>query len=60
VLGGDSHQVSPVWGERQALLLDWFGDVEPFVLPGATHLLHLQQPAAMAGFLGRHPIAGHG
>ena len=61
VLGGASHQVSPVWGERQALLLDWLGDVEPFVLPDATHLLHLQQPRALAealaAFFARHPLA---
>jgi hypothetical protein len=48
VLGGASHQVSPVWGERQALLEAWLDDVEPFVLAGATHLLHLQRPRAMA------------
>jgi pimeloyl-ACP methyl ester carboxylesterase len=60
VLGGDSHLVSPVWGERQALLEAWLGDVEPFVLAGATHLLHLQRPQAMAealaGFFARHPL----
>jgi hypothetical protein len=33
---------------------------EPLVLAGATHLLHLQNPAGMAaglaGFFGRHPL----
>jgi pimeloyl-ACP methyl ester carboxylesterase len=60
VLGGDSNLVSPVWGERQALLEAWLGDVEPFVLEGTTHLLHLQRPRAMAetlaGFFARHPL----
>jgi pimeloyl-ACP methyl ester carboxylesterase len=60
VIGGRSKDVSPVWEERQALLLDWLPDVEPFVLDGATHMLHLQQPQAMAeglaAFLARHPL----
>lgn len=62
VLGGASPQVSPVWPERQALLEAWLDDVEPFVLAGATHLLHLQRPRAMAealaGFFARHPLRG--
>jgi hypothetical protein len=41
------------------LLLAWLPDVEPFVLPGTTHLLHLQHPAGLtaglAGFFARHP-----
>jgi pimeloyl-ACP methyl ester carboxylesterase len=48
VLGGRSHEVSPVWEERQALMLDWLPHVEPFVLDGATHMLHLQNPRDMA------------
>jgi pimeloyl-ACP methyl ester carboxylesterase len=60
VLGGDSPKVSPVWAERQALLDAWLADVEPYVLPDATHLLHLQRPRAMAealaGFFARHPL----
>ena len=35
-------------------------NVEPFVLPAATHMLHLQNPRgmaeALAGFLSRHPL----
>jgi len=61
VLGGLSHRVSPMWEERQALLLAWLPHVEPFVLDGATHLLHLQAPRggaeALAAFLSRHPLA---
>ena len=64
VLGGDSPEVSPVWAERQALLQTWLTDVEPFVLPDATHLLHVQRPRAMAealaGFFTRHPLPGGG
>jgi pimeloyl-ACP methyl ester carboxylesterase len=60
VVGGLSTGVSPVWGERQALLLAWPPNVEPLVLDGATHMLHLQQPQAMAeglaAFLARHPL----
>jgi pimeloyl-ACP methyl ester carboxylesterase len=48
VIGGRSHEVSPVWEERQALLLDWLPHAEPFVLDGATHMLHLQNPRGMA------------
>jgi pimeloyl-ACP methyl ester carboxylesterase len=48
--------------ERHALLLEWLPNVEPFVLPGAGHLLHLQNPAGMAtglaAFFARHPIGG--
>ena len=48
VMGGRSPEVSPVWAERQALLLSWLPNVEPFVLDGATHLLHVQNPRGMA------------
>jgi len=48
VIGARSSEVSPVWEERQALLLAWLPDVEPFVLDGATHLLHVQNPGGMA------------
>jgi pimeloyl-ACP methyl ester carboxylesterase len=61
VVGGLSKDVSPVWEERQALMLAWLPHVEPFVLEGATHMLHLQRPQAMAealaAFLARHPLA---
>jgi pimeloyl-ACP methyl ester carboxylesterase len=47
--------------ERQKLLLEWLPNVEPFVLPGAGHLLHLQNPRGMAeglaAFFARHPLA---
>ena len=46
--------------QRQQLLLEWLPNVEPFVLPGAGHLLHLENPGGMAdglaAFLARHPL----
>jgi 3-oxoadipate enol-lactonase len=48
VSGGRSPEVSPVWEERQALLLAWLANARPFVLDGATHLLHIQNPRGMA------------
>jgi hypothetical protein len=38
----------------------WLPDVESFVLPEATHLLHVQNPRgmaeALASFYARHPL----
>ena len=53
--------ISPVlFAERQKLLLHWLPNAEPLYLPGLTHLLHVQDPAAVAGglvgFFARHPI----
>jgi len=42
VVGALSLERDPIWGERQRLLLDWLPDVEPFVLPRATHLLEVE------------------
>lgn len=53
VLGARSHEVSPAYPERHALLLSWLPRVESFVLPGATHLLHAQNPAGLAEALAR-------
>jgi pimeloyl-ACP methyl ester carboxylesterase len=62
VVGDKSPEVSPIWNDRQQLLLHWLPNVEGFVLPGATHLLHVQNPRAMAealaAFFARHPMAG--
>ena len=38
----------PTFPERLELLLSWLPNVELFELPGATHLLHLQNPQGMA------------
>jgi pimeloyl-ACP methyl ester carboxylesterase len=50
--------------ERHELLLRWLPDAEPLVLPGLTHLLHAQDPAAvaegLAAFFARHPMPGSG
>jgi pimeloyl-ACP methyl ester carboxylesterase len=48
VLGGRSHEVSPIWRQRHDLLLRWIPQAQSFVLPGATHLLHLQNADALA------------
>jgi 3-oxoadipate enol-lactonase len=46
--------------QRQKLLLEWLPNVEPFVLRGAGHLLHLENPSGMAdglaAFFARHPL----
>ncbi|MCC7368691.1 MAG: alpha/beta hydrolase [Chloroflexi bacterium] len=48
----------PVFAQRQHLLLEWLPRADAFTLPGAGHLLHLEQPerfaAALASFLARH------
>jgi pimeloyl-ACP methyl ester carboxylesterase len=50
----------PVFRERRDLLLAWLPNVESFELPAATHLLHVQNPSAMAkaltAFFSRHPF----
>lgn len=44
--------------QRQNLLLEWLPNAEPFVLPDAGHLLHLQNPGelaeGLAAFFARH------
>jgi pimeloyl-ACP methyl ester carboxylesterase len=61
VLGATSGEVSPVFAARHELLMAWLPNAEPFVLPGANHLLHAQNPSEMAGalvdFVGRHSLA---
>jgi pimeloyl-ACP methyl ester carboxylesterase len=60
VMGAKSPDVSPIWSARQQLLLTALPNAEGFVLPDATHLLHVQNPRAMAealaDFFARHPI----
>jgi pimeloyl-ACP methyl ester carboxylesterase len=59
VIGERSRQLSPIWNERQALLLSWLRNAEPFVLPKAAHLLQVENPRDMAeglaAFFARHP-----
>jgi pimeloyl-ACP methyl ester carboxylesterase len=60
VIGEKNKALSPVWNERQEMLLTWLPNAEPFVLSGATHLLHVENARGMAeglaGFVSRHPI----
>jgi pimeloyl-ACP methyl ester carboxylesterase len=50
----------PMFAERHELLLHWLPNAEPLDLPGLTHLLHGQNPTAvaegLAGFFARHPL----
>ena len=50
----------PRFRERRDLLLAWLPNAEAFELPAATHLLHVQNPGAMANalaaFFARHPL----
>jgi pimeloyl-ACP methyl ester carboxylesterase len=64
VIGEKNKELSPVWNERQEMLLTWLPNAEPFVLPGATHLLHVENPRGMAeglaAFFARHPLGRTG
>jgi benzoate-CoA ligase family protein len=58
VLGGES---SPIYAEVNDHIKQWMPQTETVVLPGASHLLHIQQPAGAAvllrNFYARHPIS---
>ena len=58
VVGARSLELDPIWGERHQVVVGWLPNVEPFVLPGATHLLQVAHPRNMAkglaDFFGRH------
>ena len=51
VLGGDSVALDPRFGETHRLLLDWLPNAEGVVVPGATHLLHIEAPDLLADAL---------
>ncbi|MBV8990686.1 MAG: alpha/beta fold hydrolase, partial [Solirubrobacterales bacterium] len=57
MLGGES---SPVYVEVHDHIKQWMPQTETVVLPGASHLLHIQEPARAAvllrNFFARHPI----
>jgi len=61
VMGERSPQVSGNWPKRQEFLLAHLPDVEPYLLPGARHMLALQQGSVLARriteFFSLHPIA---
>lgn len=50
-----------VWKERNEMILAWLPNAQLFVLAGATHLLHLQNPRGMVDgltiFFASHPIS---
>ena len=48
VMGARSDEVSPLWRQRQDWLLAHLPCVQPFTLPGATHLMLLQNPRVLA------------
>jgi pimeloyl-ACP methyl ester carboxylesterase len=60
IVGAKSKELSPISSERHELLLAWLPRAEGVVLPGATHLLHVEHPGAVAdaltAFFGRRPI----
>jgi len=60
VLGGESRTLSPRFEEAHRLLQSWLPVSEGYVVPGAAHLMTIQEPRALAealaGFLGRHPL----
>jgi pimeloyl-ACP methyl ester carboxylesterase len=60
VLAVLGENCAPTFRERRDLLLAWLPRVEPFDLPGATHLLHIERPHEMAealsSFFARHPL----
>jgi pimeloyl-ACP methyl ester carboxylesterase len=64
VLAVVGERTDPVHRQRWELLLGWLPNAEPFVLPGATHLLHLENPDAtaegMAAFFARHRLVAPG
>jgi pimeloyl-ACP methyl ester carboxylesterase len=42
------EHTAPTFPPRMELLASWLQEVEPFELPGASHLLHLQNAPALA------------
>ena len=50
----------PTFRERRDLILGWFSNIEPYNLPNANHLLHIQNPSGVATalnqFFSKHPI----
>jgi pimeloyl-ACP methyl ester carboxylesterase len=60
VVGGNSEALWPRFGEAHRWLLESLPNAEGFVLPGATHMLQLEDPHGMAealtSFWSRHPM----
>lgn len=59
VLGARSDEVSPVSSQAHRLLLEHVPQIEGYLLPGATHFLHVQNAnqlaAALHEFIEHHP-----
>jgi pimeloyl-ACP methyl ester carboxylesterase len=53
VTGEKSPEVSPIWTQRQDMLLNWLPNAQPFELRGATHLLQVQNPQDLAAALAK-------
>lgn len=53
VIGEKSPDVSPIWTQRQEMLLNWLPNAQPFELPGATHLLQVENPHDLAETLAK-------
>lgn len=53
VIGEKSPGVSPIWTQRQDMLLNWLPNAQPFELRGATHLLQVQNPGDLAEALAK-------
>jgi 3-oxoadipate enol-lactonase len=55
--GSDS---APIYADTHELLNQWLPNAEPFVVEGATHMLHWEYPQAVAAgllaFLAHHPM----
>jgi pimeloyl-ACP methyl ester carboxylesterase len=62
VLAVVGERSGPIHHQRWDLLRAWLPQAEPFVLPGAGHLLHLEDARGLAegldAFLARHPLVG--
>lgn len=60
VSGETSVALHPRFGETYRLLLSWLPNAEGFNVPGASHLLQMENPRAtaegLADFLARHPL----
>jgi 3-oxoadipate enol-lactonase len=60
VLGVLGENTVPTFPERLELLLSWLPNAELFVLPDASHLLHVENPRGMAegigSFFALHPV----
>ena len=60
VLAVLGERSAATFDERRQLLLDWLPNVEAYDLPNATHLLHFDNPAELAGalaaFFSRHAL----